>query len=90
MTEKINTQDANEILKLFIQTLNDAYLINENESNEIVKKEIKKFLKSIEKNVTKFFHDNIDRRKDLREKKLIEDMINLYKMQNKVKGSAFI
>jgi hypothetical protein len=61
-----------------VEAINKAYEINNNVNDDGIKKEVNQFLKSIEEKATKFFRGNIDRRLQLRDKPLIEDMMNLY------------
>jgi hypothetical protein len=46
----------------------------------VLKREVDQFLKSIEEKATNFFRENIDRRLQLRDKPLIEDMMQLYRV----------
>jgi hypothetical protein len=81
MPEKISSSEANEILRVLVEAISKGYGINNSITDAGIKKEINQFLKSIEEKATTFFRDNIDRRLKLRDKPLIEDMMNLYQVQ---------
>jgi hypothetical protein len=83
MSGKLSMPESNDILKVLLQAINSAENINKDIKDNESKKEIKNFLKSIEDSTIKFFRDNIDRRKEVREKPIMKDMMEFYK----IKGS---
>ncbi len=80
MPEKLNIPESNDILKVLLQAINSAVKINNEIEENDIKKDIKNFLKSIEDNAIMFFRENIDRRKEVREKPIMKDMLNFYKI----------
>jgi hypothetical protein len=83
MPGKLSIPESNDILKVLLQAINSAEIINKDINDESSKKEIKNFLKSIEDSTIKFFRENIDRRQEVREKPIMKDMMDYYR----IKGS---
>jgi hypothetical protein len=76
MPGKLTPPETNDILKTLLKKIN-KYIKEDNS-----KKEIQNFLKSIEDNIIKFFRNNIDRRKEVREKPIMKDMLDFYKIKS--------
>jgi hypothetical protein len=82
MSNKINSPEVNEILKILVKAISDAKSMNGNNNNEHITKEITKFLDKIEIKITEFFREHIDRRKKIRQQSLYQDMLAKYKIKN--------
>jgi hypothetical protein len=82
MAGKISSNEINDILKVLLQAINSAEQINKDIKEDSVKNEIKNFLKSVEDTTIKFFKENIDRRKEAREKPIMKDMMDYYKIKS--------